>query len=80
MGSAHRRVAHASELSCELSGLSLEVFQGLVFDLVLALHLLHDELRVGDDLELVHAAPQGALEPGDQAAVLGDVVRRGADR
>ena len=57
-----------------------EVLERLVLHAVLAAHLLDEELRVGDDLELVDTRLDRALEPGDQGRVLGDVVRRDADR
>ena len=54
--------------------------QRAVLDLVLAAHLLHKQLGVGDDLEVVDAHLCRTFEPGDERRVLGDVVRRDADR
>ena len=51
-----------------------------VLDAVLAAHLLHHQLRVRDDLDRRQLELDRAAQPGDQAAVLGDVVRRDADR
>ena len=42
-------------------------------------HLLDEQLRVRDDADLVQSELERLLEPGDQRAVLGDVVRRDAD-
>ena len=56
-----------------------QVDQRGVLDLVLAAHLLHEQLRVGHDLQVVHAELGGLGEAGDERAVLGDVVRRDAD-
>src|ERR671935_2905727 len=80
MSAADRRVSHPFQAGRELGGLALERLEGLVLDLVFALHLPDEELGVGDDLELVDPALYGTLEAGDQAAVLRDVVRGGADR
>jgi hypothetical protein len=41
--------------------------------------MLDEKLGIGDDLELGHPPLQCRLEPGDQRAVLGDVVGRNAD-
>jgi hypothetical protein len=38
-----------------------------------------DELRVGDDLELVHVERAGLAEALDKCSILGDVVRRHPD-
>src|SRR5205823_13220692 len=73
-------VAHLPNLSAETRGLERELPERLVLDPVLAGHLLHEELGVGDDLDLVDLQLGRALETGDEAAVLGDVVRRDADR
>ena len=56
-----------------------EVLERLVLHAVLAAHLLDEELRVGDDLELVDTRLDRALESGDQGRVFGHVVRRNAD-
>src|SRR5689334_2348103 len=50
-----------------------------VLDLVLALHLLDDQLGVADQLELVGAVLRGALDAEQQRPVLGDVVGGLAD-
>src|SRR5438270_6851398 len=60
--------------------LGLQLRERRVLDLVLAAHLLHDELRVGHDLELVESQLDRFCEPGHEGAVLGHVVRRDADR
>src|SRR6185437_746963 len=75
---ADGRVAHLPESPGETCGLERELAECLVLDPVLAGHLLHEELRVGDDLADLQLGR--ALEAGDEAAVLGDVVRRDADR
>src|SRR5262245_28818319 len=77
---AHGRVGDATDLARQAGGVEEEVLQRAVLDLVLPAHLLHHELRVGDDLELVHAGLDRAFEPGDERRVLRDVVRRDADR
>ena len=59
---------------------SEEPAQRLVLDAILAAHLLHEQLRVRDDLDLRHMQLDRLLEAGDEPAVLGDVVRRDADR
>jgi len=41
--------------------------------------LLIEQLGVRDDLDLRHGELDGLREPGDEAPVLGDVVRRDAD-
>ena len=52
-----------------------------VLDLPVAGHLLDDQLGVHPDLDLgLRRVLGGELEPGDQAAVLRDVVGRDADR
>ncbi len=66
----------------------LELAQGLLvqrrhiraLDLVLAVDLLGDQLGVVDHLDLGGAQLTGALEAEQEAAVLGDVVRRMTER
>src|SRR5918992_148517 len=53
---------------------------GLVLHAVLTAHLLDQQLGIGDDLHLVDLELERLLEARDQRAVLGDIVRRGADR
>ena len=57
-----------------------ETAERLVLHLVLAAHLLHEKLGVGDDLELLHAQLDRPLEAREERAVLRHVVRRRADR
>ena len=57
-----------------------ELAQRRVLDLPGALHLLDDELGVHAHGDLSRAEVARGLEPGDQPAVLGDVVRLDADR
>ena len=75
-----RGVGDRAELAGQAGGPQRELAQRLVLDLVLAAHLLDHQLRVGDHLELADVELDRLLEPGDQGAVLGDVVRRDADR
>jgi len=60
--------------------LTMELAQGLVLDLVLAVDLSHDQLRVPDQLQAPSAERRRAGDPEEQRPVLGDVVCRGADR
>ena len=76
----HGGVAHVADLPGEPGCLDRELAQRPVLDLVLAAHLLDEELGVGDHLDAVETEIAGALEPGDEGAVLGDVVRRDPDR
>jgi hypothetical protein len=73
-------VAHVADLAGDPRRLHGQLAQRLVLHLVLPPHLLHEELRVGDDLELRQAELARLLEAGDERAVLGDVVRLDADR
>src|SRR5439155_7811458 len=57
-----------------------EVYERRVLHLVLPAHLLDEELRVRDDLDLVDSELEGLGESGDQCPVFGNVVRRDADR
>jgi hypothetical protein len=52
----------------------------LLLDLVVAAHLLDDQLRVADQIELVGAQLPRQLDPEQDGPVLGDVVGRLADR
>ena len=70
----------ASRAARESGGAQGELAQRLVLDLVLAAHLLDEELGVGHDLDLGDGELECLREPGDETAVLGDVVRRDADR
>src|SRR4051794_21000593 len=54
--------------------------QSGVLHLVVADHLLNEQLRIRPDMQLVAAVPLRPVERGEQAAVLGDVIRRDADR
>src|SRR6478672_6772464 len=60
--------------------LAVQLSQGRVLDLVLALHLLDDQLRVADQLDLAGIERARALDAEQQRPVLGDVVGRVADR
>ena len=77
---AHGRVADVADLPREPGRLERELAQRGVLHLVLAAHLLDEELGVGDDLELVQAEVARPLEAGDERPVLGDVVGGDADR
>src|SRR3979409_1697663 len=50
-----------------------------MLDLPLAVHLLHDKLRVHADLEVLDAVPPRFLETDDERRVFRDVVRRVRD-
>jgi len=67
------------DLPSKLRGLQRELLEGAVLHLVLAAHLLHEELGVGHDLELVNARLERPLEACDKRTVLGDVVGSYAD-
>jgi len=57
-----------------------ELAQRVVLDLVLAAHLLHEQLGVGDDLDVAEAKLDRLLEAGQERAILRHVVRGNADR
>src|SRR5262245_12885319 len=59
--------------------LAVELAQRRVLDLVFALDLAHDQLRVADQLDLAGAERLRALDPEQQRPVLGDVVGGGPD-
>src|SRR5579871_6173230 len=63
-------VADARKRPAEAGGFERERTETLVLDAVFAAHLLHHQLGVGADLELGHTLLDGALQTGDQAAVL----------
>src|SRR2546422_5420662 len=50
----HRAIAHVADLPGESRGLQRELPQRLVLHAILAGHLLHEQLRVGTDLDLGH--------------------------
>ena len=54
--------------------------QARVLHLVVAEHLLHQQQRIRPHVYGARAVALRPLERGDEAAVLGDVVRRDADR
>src|SRR5581483_5367557 len=72
-------IADAPELARECGRAERELAQRLVLHAVLARHLLDEELRVRDDLDLVDAELERLLEAGDEGAVLGHVVGRDPD-
>ena len=80
MLAAHGGVRHAMDLPRQLRRVEEEILQRAVLHAVLTPHLLHEELRVGDHLELVDADLDCSLEARDERRVLGDVVRRDPDR
>src|SRR5680860_134812 len=59
--------------------LAVELSHRRVLDLVLALDLAHDQLRVADQLELARPQLSGPFDPEQQRPVLGDVVGGDAD-
>ncbi len=59
--------------------LGVQLAQGRVLDLVLALHLAHDQLGVADQLQLGRSERRRPLDAEQQRPVLGDVVGRRAD-
>jgi len=80
MFSADGFVANGVELTGKPRGPDRQLAERLVLHFVLAAHLLDHQLGVGEDLEFPDAKLDRLLEPCDQRAVLGDVVRRDADR
>ena len=74
------RVRHLADLPRGARGVEEERLEIAVLHAVLPAHLLHHQLGVGSDLQLVHARGRGAAKPRDQGGVLGDVVRRDPDR
>ncbi len=76
----HGGVGDTMDLARYARRVEEEVLERLVLHAVLAAHLLDEELRVGDDLELVDTRLDRAFESGDQGRILRDVVRRNADR
>src|SRR4029078_2773064 len=62
VGAADGCVRHFLEPFGQFPLRAVKGSQGIVLDLVLAAHLLDEELRVGDDLELGHAQLQRLLE------------------
>src|SRR5689334_17041867 len=69
----------ALEAAQRLLHLRIQLAHPGVFDFVLALHLLDDELRVADQLQLARSERAGTLDPEQQRPVLGDVVGRPSD-
>src|SRR5581483_1165608 len=80
MRALHVTILDASEPPRKCRRLVVERPQARVLDAVLAAHLLHHQLGIGDQLELPHAELDRLPEAGDEPAVLGDVVGRRADR
>ena len=76
----HGGVAHLPDLPREARRLERELPQRLVLDAVLAVHLLHEQLGVGHDLDLSDLQLGRPFEAGDEGPVLRHVVRRDADR
>ena len=77
----HPGVADRPELPGDLLRLQGELAHVGVLDLPAARHLLDDELGVHPHLDLGgRVEVERRLQAGDQAAVLGDVVGRAADR
>jgi hypothetical protein len=69
--SFHEKVVEGGD---ELLGLVVERAQVSALDLVVALHLAGEELRIGADFERLPALVQGVVERRQQGAVFGDVV------
>src|SRR3954470_20345167 len=63
----------------ERARLQEQRLQPFVLHLVLAAHLLDEQLRVGADVHLAMALRGGPAQGGEQAVVLGDVVGRDAE-
>ena len=78
--STHVRVADTADLASQAGCLQRIPLQILVLDAVLATHLLHEQLGIGDDLEVVDAGFDRTSQAGHERGVLGDVVRGNADR
>ena len=76
---AHMLERHAADFVGEQSRLRVQWLQPCVLHLVVAEHLLDQQQRIGPYVELTAAARLRPLERSQQAAVLGDVIRRMAD-
>src|SRR5581483_2174960 len=76
---ANGRVRHLPDLAREPRRLERQFAQRGVLHLVLAVHLLDEQLGIGHDLDLRDRELDRLLEPRHEPAVLGDVVRRHAD-
>src|SRR5439155_7139192 len=72
-------VADSRKAPLEVVRLFPQRTQCLVLDAVLPLHLLHEQLRVGDDFQLGDAELRGLRHAGHETSVLRDVVRRAPD-
>ena len=73
------RIDQRSKSPQGLLHLGVQLAHRRVLDLVLALDLAHDQLRVADQLQLAGAQRRRPLDPEQQRPVLGDVVGRPAD-
>ena len=71
---------HVVQLADEQAGAGGQRLQPGMLDLVLAAHLLDQQLGVGADLHVAMAVIDRPLERGQQAVVFGDVVGGDAER
>jgi hypothetical protein len=69
-----------ANLHHEHARFQVERFQPFVLDLVVALHLLDDQLRIALDRDLLEIVIDRPLQRGDQAVVFRDVVGGVAER
>jgi hypothetical protein len=69
---------HLVELTNHQPGTRMERLQPGILDLVLATHLLHQQLGVRADLHAALLVINRPLQRGEQAVVFGDIVRRDA--
>src|SRR5438045_6774646 len=72
--------AHTADPVREQARLRMERLQAGVPDLVISAHLLDEQQRVGADDQGMMAVGLRPFESRNERAVLGDVVRRDADR
>ena len=77
---SHVLEGDCADLVREVPRLRVKRLKSRVFDFEDAAHLLNEQEGVGPDVEDAMAMAQRPLERGEERAILGDVVRRGADR
>ena len=70
----------AADLVRQQPRLGVQRLQARVLHLVVAEHLLHEQQRIGADVQRAVPVRARPFERGEQAAILGDVVGRDADR
>src|SRR6266550_4752209 len=80
MGAADGGIADSAEATLEVGCLFPQLLERFVLHSIFALHLFDEKLRVGHDFQLSDAQLRRSFQTGDEAAVFGNVVRRGPNR